>query len=145
MGHQRVRGEWAGAEELAPPWALMRFGLPTTPTREEWLCNDAHVRPGGRVGVDARLISVTAARALREALAAAGRTLVAEPDNLVDALWTDAPARPTHPVRVPSSRPSSPRPVRGAPVASVCYGGAEGALAGVLLAPALCEARDLPW
>ena len=80
-------------------WTLMRYGLPATPTREEWLVDDANVRPKGRVGIDARLISVAAARTLRDALTATGRSLVAEPENLIDAIWETRPPRPAQPVR----------------------------------------------
>ena len=95
-GHRARR-----TEELDPTWTLMRYGLPTTPSREEWLVDSANVERGGRVGIDSRLISVSAAKTLRDTLSAHGRTLITEPHNLVDAIWTDRPPRTLNPVGRP--------------------------------------------
>jgi len=78
----------------------MKYGLAGTPTREEWLANPANVPMDGRVGIDPRLISVAAARTLREALATKGRQLVAEPVNLIDLVWPDRPPRPSLPIQI---------------------------------------------
>lgn len=73
-------------------YALMRSGLPGTPPLTEWLCSS--LRAGDRVGFDPKLLSHERATDLSRELDARGVSLVAVPDNLVDALRDDRPPLP---------------------------------------------------
>ncbi|KAI9022617.1 Creatinase/aminopeptidase [Hyaloraphidium curvatum] len=87
------------SKELDPKlWTLMKSGMPDVPTKEEWLA--AKVPQGSAVGIDPRLFSTAAAKALDEALTPKGIRLDALPDNLVDAVWASQPPRPDNPVSV---------------------------------------------
>jgi Xaa-Pro aminopeptidase len=85
------------AEELdAAVYTLFKVGMPGVPSYAEWLA--ANIRAGGKVGVDARLLSHKAYGSLAATLAKEDIALVAVDDNLADRLWTDRPAAPDGPV-----------------------------------------------
>ncbi|KFI28230.1 aminopeptidase P family protein [Paenirhodobacter enshiensis] len=72
--------------------------VPWPETRpSDWL-RDA-LPEGGRVGFDPWLHTRARIEALRAELAGTGIELIAAP-NLVDAIWTDRPARPDTPIRI---------------------------------------------
>jgi Xaa-Pro aminopeptidase len=82
--------------------ALMKLGLPATPTIPAWLGKE--LPKGARVGVDPQVFSIGAYDRLRKDLADFGIELVSIEQNLVDALWKDRPSAPTgivevHPVK----------------------------------------------
>ncbi|KAJ3150312.1 hypothetical protein HK101_001967 [Irineochytrium annulatum] len=81
------------SKQLDTNWTLMKTGLPDVPSKEDWL---VQVLPAGsNVGLDPTLITVTAARALIDALSPVGHKLVAVPENLIDIVWGDErPATP---------------------------------------------------
>lgn len=84
-------------KQLDTNWQLMRGGLKTTPSKEEWL---GRVLPAGsKVGVDARLVAFEAARKMAEALKKhGGNSLELLGDNLVDAVWGERPAVAHQPI-----------------------------------------------
>lgn len=53
---------------------------------------------GKRIGFDPWLHTIRGFRSFKKAAAAAGAELVATSDNLVDAIWSNRPARPTQPI-----------------------------------------------
>jgi Xaa-Pro aminopeptidase len=63
-----------------------------------WL--ERHVSRGDRVGYDARIHTPASLSAIRTAVEAAGASLTAIDDNLVDGLWTDRPSEPAAPVEL---------------------------------------------
>lgn len=88
---------WLAAErELDPTaFALMRQGQHDVPTMTRFL---GDVASGRRIGYDPSLHSPAEAKDLSDAIAAAGGTLVALSDNLVDLVWSDRPALPAEPI-----------------------------------------------
>lgn len=67
--------------QLDANWILMKGGIKGTPSKEEWL---GRVIPaGGKVGVDAKLISWPASVKMAEALTKSQLTLELETTNLV--------------------------------------------------------------
>ena len=68
---------------------LMRMGEPGTPTQVEWVASQ--LKKGQSLGVDASVISVTAARAFDAGLAAHGIKVKYFTPNLVGELWDDRP------------------------------------------------------
>ncbi|KAI8824803.1 peptidase M24, structural domain-containing protein [Fimicolochytrium jonesii] len=82
-------------------WTLMKTGLPDVPSKEEWLMQ---VLPkSSKVGLDPKLITIAAAKQLREALTKEGHSLEAITENLIDKVWgAEQPARPVNPVTVHS-------------------------------------------
>ncbi|KAI9217914.1 putative Xaa-Pro aminopeptidase P, partial [Blastocladiella britannica] len=91
------------SQQLDSNWILQKFGLPDTPTKEQWIVAEfaASGKTGGRVGLDPAVIAVKPADTLREALAAKGHEMVSVRANLVDAVWGSArPAQPSNPVTV---------------------------------------------
>ncbi|MCP4291727.1 MAG: aminopeptidase P family protein [bacterium] len=68
---------------------LMRMGEPGTPSKVQWLA--AQLKKGQSLGVDASVISVSAARSFDEGLAAHGIKVKYFTPNLVGELWTDRP------------------------------------------------------
>jgi len=68
---------------------LMRMGEPETPTQVQWVASQ--LKKGQSLGVDASVISVTAARAFDAGLAAHGIKVKYFTPNLVDVLWDDRP------------------------------------------------------
>ncbi|XP_077992891.1 xaa-Pro aminopeptidase 1-like [Glandiceps talaboti] len=86
-------------QQMDQNWALMKHGLPSTPSQEEWLVK---VLPeGGRVGVDPLLLSLEQWKKLNQHLKITGRSLVPVNQNLVDLVWSDdKPAPPDKGVQV---------------------------------------------
>ena len=80
--------------------SLMRLGEPKTPIIPVWF--KSQLRPRAKVGVDPRVISITQYRKLRSDLEDLGMQLVTLEENLVDALWTDAPEDDGGPVEIHS-------------------------------------------
>ncbi|KAJ3300513.1 hypothetical protein HK104_011019 [Borealophlyctis nickersoniae] len=86
------------SKQLDHNWILQKTGLPDVPTKEEWLIK---VLPKqSKVGIDPKLLTVGAARLLKEALNKEDHTLVAIHENLVDKVWANRPPRPVNPVTV---------------------------------------------
>ncbi|XP_072280200.1 xaa-Pro aminopeptidase 1 isoform X2 [Pyxicephalus adspersus] len=84
------------AQQMDNNWTLMKMGLKDTPTQEDWLIS---VLPeGSRVGVDPFIIQTDQWKSMSMALKNAGHLLVAVQENLIDAIWTDRPARPCQPL-----------------------------------------------
>lgn len=85
-------------QQLDSNWTLMKAGLKSTPTKEDWL---GKVLPAGsKLGVDGRLISFEAFKKMSEALAKDNISIELGQDNLVDAVWTDRPAVDLKPIMV---------------------------------------------
>lgn len=86
-------------KELDCNWLLMRSGLPNVLTEMEWLKQE--LKPGSRVGADARLIPNFMWEFWRGELGKANITLVPVSSNLVDLVWTTGRANyseiPAHP------------------------------------------------
>ena len=90
---------WLAAERELDPSAftLMRQGQHTVPSIARFL---ADVGANRKVGYDPALHSPAEAKELSDAISAAGGTLVALSDNLIDLIWADRPALPAAPVEV---------------------------------------------
>jgi len=88
---------WLAAERELDPAAftLMRQGQHGVPSIARFL---ADVGANRKVGYDPSLSSPAEAKELSDAITAAGGTLVALSDNLVDAIWADRPALPAEPI-----------------------------------------------
>ncbi|WFD34016.1 Xaa-Pro aminopeptidase [Malassezia cuniculi] len=83
------------SQQLEPGvWTLMRCGLPGVPSWQEWLRT---LPKGARVGIDATTVTATDANDLDRSIKG---EVVALDKNLVDAIWTDRPARPQEPIFV---------------------------------------------
>ncbi|XP_015596687.1 xaa-Pro aminopeptidase 2 [Cephus cinctus] len=88
---------WLQAEqELSDDWTLMKSGLSTTPTIENWIIET--LSSNDSVGADPALITYLQWSLWNTTLAARGINLVAIEENLVDNIWTDQPDFPTDPV-----------------------------------------------
>ncbi|KAJ3042961.1 hypothetical protein HDV00_006268 [Rhizophlyctis rosea] len=86
------------SKQLDDNWILQKTGLPDVPTKEEWL---VQVLPkGSKVGIDPTLLTVGAAKTLREALEKENHELIGVPENLIDNIWTNRPERPRNAVQV---------------------------------------------
>lgn len=70
-------------------WTLMKAGLPTTPSIEEWLVRE--LPPSSWVGVDPFLIKAKEFQQLSAYLESHGHQLTAVQNNLVDVVWKDRP------------------------------------------------------
>ncbi|CDO71158.1 hypothetical protein BN946_scf184845.g28 [Trametes cinnabarina] len=77
-------------------WTLMKQGLPDVPTWQDFLSKS--LDKDIRVGVDPTLIAASDAETIQKALEQKGSTLVSLPQNLVDLIWHDRPARPANKV-----------------------------------------------
>jgi Xaa-Pro aminopeptidase len=84
-------------EQMDSNWTLMKEGIPSTPTQGCWLAK--HLPSGSRVGVDPNIYTYHMWMPLQSQLEAAGHKLVPITKNLIDALWTERPPRPTNAVR----------------------------------------------
>lgn len=85
------------ADELAGSGIkLMKMMEPGVPSRAEFLCQN--IKSGGVVGYDAKLLSISAANAMRGALSDKGIKFKALSKNLVDAIWQDRPTDTGHPI-----------------------------------------------
>lgn len=78
--------------------ALMRQGEANAPTIAGWL--GSQLKPGARIGVDPKVVSIAQFRRLKSDLEHHGLQLVAYEENLVDRLWTDKPEDDGGPVEV---------------------------------------------
>ncbi|GAA98001.1 uncharacterized protein L969DRAFT_86084 [Mixia osmundae IAM 14324] len=79
------------AEQIDHNWTLRKVGQPGVPTWVEYIAT--HLR-GERVGLDAKLISISLGKQL-EKLAC---ILVFPKTNLIDEIWSSKPARPSRPI-----------------------------------------------
>nr|HET7858265.1 aminopeptidase P family N-terminal domain-containing protein [Caldimonas sp.] len=88
---------WVQAErELAGSGIeLVRIASPAAATHVDWLCE--HVARAGTVAVDGNVVSLAAARQLRERLERCGVALRSDLD-LVERAWPERPQPPTAPV-----------------------------------------------
>ncbi|XP_019617222.1 PREDICTED: xaa-Pro aminopeptidase 1-like [Branchiostoma belcheri] len=86
-----------GEQELDCNWILMKQAEEDVPTIEEWLVSE--LNPGGRVGVDPQLVSISTWKQYDDALQADGISLVGSSGgNLIDDIWTDRPPPSTAPL-----------------------------------------------
>ncbi|XP_076336088.1 xaa-Pro aminopeptidase 1-like isoform X2 [Tachypleus tridentatus] len=79
-------------KELDCNWLLMKLGLSKTPKVSEWL--SSKLSRGATVGVDARLITYTEWHRWEKELRKYNISLIGEPKNLVDNIWTVDQGRP---------------------------------------------------
>ncbi len=88
---------WVQAERQLAGSGIELVRIPTPPGAQhlEWLC--AHVARGSTVAVDGNVISLAAARQLRETLARCDITLRSDLDVVAEA-WPDRPALPVAPI-----------------------------------------------
>lgn len=77
---------------------LMRMGEPGVPTLLQWAA--ARLRPGQRLGVDPRVMSISGAAAFSAGLRERGIEIAYIERNLVDEIWADQPEPSTAPVRI---------------------------------------------
>ncbi|KAM8773722.1 xaa-Pro aminopeptidase 1 isoform 1-T1 [Acanthopagrus schlegelii] len=85
------------SQQMDNNWTLMKMGLKETPSQEDWLIS---VLPeNSKVGVDPWIIAADQWKNMSKALSGAGHSLVAVQDNLIDAVWTDRPERPSTQLR----------------------------------------------
>nr|VWP01223.1 Succinate-semialdehyde dehydrogenase (EC [Ganoderma boninense] len=86
-------------EQLDQNWVLVEAGGPSTNFKDwtEWLIDRAK---DTKIGIDARLISFQAATALNNALKPKNSKLHYPPQNLVDLVWREKPARSREPIYV---------------------------------------------
>lgn len=70
-------------------WTLMKSGMPSVPTLEEYLV--ASLTANSRVGIDPYLIEAKEFQRIYEYLDAAGIKLVSLQTNLVDSVWKNRP------------------------------------------------------
>ncbi|XP_078698963.1 xaa-Pro aminopeptidase 1-like isoform X4 [Branchiostoma floridae x Branchiostoma belcheri] len=86
-----------GEQELDCNWILMKQAEEDVPTIEEWLVSE--LNPGGRVGVDPQLVSISTWKQYADALEADSISLVGSSGgNLIDDIWTDRPPPSTAPL-----------------------------------------------
>ncbi|KAJ3158864.1 hypothetical protein HDU86_002552 [Geranomyces michiganensis] len=87
------------SQQLDSNWTLMKVGLPKVPSKEDWLIE---VLPkNSKVGLDPKLITISAARLLVDSFKKEGHTLKPITENLIDAVWgAEQPKRPVHKVVV---------------------------------------------
>ncbi len=86
-------------EQLDQNWVLVEAGSPTTNFKDwtEWIIDRAK---DCKIGIDARLISYQSATALNNALKPKNSKLHYPPQNLVDLVWREKPARSKEPIYV---------------------------------------------
>nr|XP_019940027.1 PREDICTED: xaa-Pro aminopeptidase 1 isoform X1 [Paralichthys olivaceus] len=85
------------SQQMDNNWTVMKMGLKETPSQEDWLIS---VLPeNSKVGVDPWIIAADQWKNMSKALTSAGHSLVAVQDNLIDAVWTDRPKRPSTQLR----------------------------------------------
>jgi len=102
---------WVQAErELAGSGIeLVRIASPAAAMHVDWLCE--HVARGGTVAIDGNVVSLAAARQLRERLERCGVALRTDLD-LVERAWPERPQPPTAPV-YEHRGPEAPHPRAG--------------------------------
>ncbi len=98
----------AGKSIDAALWKVVRQGATGTPELKDELVRLAG--SGGAVGVDPSTISADNESGWQKALERGGARLALVEENLVDAVWTDRPARPVSPVEVHPVRFSGEAP-----------------------------------
>ena len=81
---------------------LMKMGQPGVPSLIEW--TGAALRKGQVLGVDPRVLSVSAAGDFIDGFDAAGVEVRFIEQNLVDAIWADRPEPSTAPLRIHADR-----------------------------------------
>ncbi|MBR1498824.1 MAG: aminopeptidase P family protein [Bacteroidaceae bacterium] len=79
------------------PFALMKEGLPETPTIEEWICKN--LKEGEVVGIDGELLPLEEEDGWRSSLGKAGIGLRTDLDP-AEELWTDRPPIPKNKVEI---------------------------------------------
>ncbi len=77
---------------------LFKMGEPGVPTLNGYLSRT--LGKGDRLGADPRVLSLTRAQGVEQALAACGAKLALLERNLVDALWKDQPSMPSAPIEL---------------------------------------------
>jgi Xaa-Pro aminopeptidase len=97
----------AGDELDGDCWQLVKLGHPETPALGRWL-SDTFER--AKVGVDPRTIGLKKRRDWESALERSGSTLELVEDDLVEAVWTDRPARSDSPLQALDLRWSGEAP-----------------------------------
>ncbi|XP_038677780.1 xaa-Pro aminopeptidase 1 isoform X1 [Scyliorhinus canicula] len=86
------------SQQMDSNWTLMKLGLKTTPSQEDWLIQ---VLPeASKVGADPFILAADQWKILSKAMRSAGHTLVPVKENLVDLIWKDQPRRPCEPLLV---------------------------------------------
>uniref|UniRef100_A0A8D3CSF0 Xaa-Pro aminopeptidase 1 n=1 Tax=Scophthalmus maximus TaxID=52904 RepID=A0A8D3CSF0_SCOMX len=81
------------SQQMDNNWTLMKMGLKETPSQEDWLIS---ILPeNSKVGVDPWIFAADQWKNMSKALSSAGHSLVVVQDNLIDAVWTDRPKRPS--------------------------------------------------
>ncbi|PGH18257.1 hypothetical protein AJ79_00596 [Helicocarpus griseus UAMH5409] len=85
------------AKQLDSNWLLLKRGVESMPTWQEWTAEQSE---GGKVvGVDPSLITPSDARSLSETIKKSGGSLQGVEDNLIDLVWgSDRPPRPSEKV-----------------------------------------------
>ncbi|KAF5351112.1 hypothetical protein D9756_008273 [Leucocoprinus leucothites] len=78
-------------KQLDSNWVLMKQGLPDVPTWQDFL--HKKLPEGSKIGIDASLIAAQDAESIAKKLEPLGSKLVPVPQNLVDEIWSDRPAR----------------------------------------------------
>lgn len=82
----------------AEHWDLMKAGTPGVPSMSQWLRSTFGNQQGAKVGIDAMTVAMNM---YRDMIAAVDKDLILPmTHNIVDALWTDRPARPQNPLIV---------------------------------------------
>ncbi len=77
---------------------LFKMGNKGVPSVPEWLARN--LKPGQALGADPRVLSLSLASVLREAVTGAGAKLKLVDKNLVDQIWDDQPAPGKAPIEV---------------------------------------------
>lgn len=93
---------WVQAENQVDSknWDCIRVGHVDAPKDwTEWLLHHAKSNVD-RIGIDARMIPYSKANDLSNNLASRGSKLIYPPQNLIDLIWKDKPARSTEPIFV---------------------------------------------
>ncbi|XP_035686168.1 xaa-Pro aminopeptidase 1-like isoform X2 [Branchiostoma floridae] len=84
-------------QQLDCNWILMRQYEEGVPTIVEWLVSE--LGPGGRVGIDPHLVSISTWQGYADPLEADGKVLIeSSGGNLIDAIWDDRPPPSTAPL-----------------------------------------------
>lgn len=85
-------------KQLDGNWELLKQGIQDVPTIQEWTVD--RVEGGRVVAVDPRVVTAVDARKLAEKIKKKGGEYKAVDENLVDAVWSDRPSRPSEKVIV---------------------------------------------
>jgi Xaa-Pro aminopeptidase len=86
-------------KQLDTNWMLLKQGIQTTPTWQEWAVSHAGVN--GTIGIDPAVISAAEAQRIMKSIKYQKVKLIPIEDNLVDIVWGhDRPSRPSNPVKI---------------------------------------------